>query len=68
MSQGKANRTTSTHKTEPVAKAVSPVAVGQIGTHVGKMQASSVLYQGKGYEAPMSSTTIHHCGSQRKHK
>jgi hypothetical protein len=54
-------------KREPIAHAVSPAAVSEIGIH--QTRATSLpLYEGRGLEAPMQGTTIHETGSQGKHK
>jgi hypothetical protein len=64
-------------KREPIARAIDPAGVSQIGeamgnhaTSVGKILhgASKELYAGKGFEAPKTGTTQHHCGSQGKHE
>jgi len=63
-------------KIEPRAHAVSPAGVSQIGealgnhaTDTGKILhgASKPLYEGRGFEAPMKGTTIHHGGSQKRY-
>lgn len=65
MKQGRASHIVSEGKTEPKAHAVSPAGVDQLG------QATSfkkeTVYEGRGLEAPMKGTQIHHCGSQGKH-
>ena len=67
MKQGTANNTNSGQKREPIAHAVSPAAVSEIG--IQQVRNTSIpLYKGRGLEAPMQGTTIHHCGSQGKHK
>jgi hypothetical protein len=54
-------------KREPIAHAVSPAAVSEIGIH--QVRGTSLpLYEGRGLEAPMVGTTVHECGSQGKHK
>jgi hypothetical protein len=69
-------KTHSGMKREPIAKAVSPAGVSQIGeamgnhaTDSGKILhgASKPLYVGRGFEAPKTGTTVHHGGSQRRH-
>lgn len=68
MTQGKA--TTSgmgSTKREPIAHAVSPAAVSEIGIH--QVRGTSLpLYEGRGLEAPMQGCTTHAHGSQGKHK
>lgn len=67
MKQGMGNNTNSGQKREPIVHAVSPAAVSEIGIH--QVRSTSVpLYQGRGLEAPMQNSTIHHSGSQGKHK
>ena len=67
MKQGTGNSTNSGQKREPIAHAVSPAAVSEIGIQV--VRATSLpLYEGRGLEAPMQGTTNHPCGSQGKHK
>ena len=68
MKQGRA--TTSgmgSQKREPIAHAVNPVAVAEEGI-IEVRHTSLPLYEGRGLEAPMQGTTIHHSGSQGKHK
>lgn len=67
MKQGSGNSTASAQKREPIAHAVSPGAVSEIGIHQVR-SASVPLYQGRGLEAPMQGTTSHPTGSQGKHK
>lgn len=67
MKQGPSNSTNSGRKREPVAYAVNPAAVSEIG--VQQIRATSLpLYEGRGLEAPMQGTTNYECGSQGKHK
>lgn len=67
MKQGNSSSSNSGGKREPIAHAVSPAAVSEIGIH--QVRSTSIpLYQGRGLEAPMQSTTIHNSGSQGKHK
>ena len=68
MKQGQASTSgAGSQKREPIAHAVSPAAVSEIGTQVVR-HTSLPLYEGRGLEAPMQGTTIHHCGSQGRHK
>lgn len=55
-------------KREPIAHAVSVVKVADIGIQHHHTVDSRPLYEGRGLEAPMQGSTIHHCGSQGKHK
>ena len=67
MKQGTSTSTNSGQKREPIAHAVSPAAVSEIG--IQQVRSTSLpLYVGRGLEAPMQGTTVHHCGSQGKHK
>jgi hypothetical protein len=67
MKQGTANSRAGDQKREPIAHAVSVGAVSEIGVH--QVRGTSLpLYEGRGLEAPMQGTTIHHTGSQGKHK
>ena len=68
MKQGQA---TSSHsgstKVEPKSQAVNPGAAGNIGIQALHTH-SQLLYEGRGLEAPMAGTEIHHYGSQGHHK
>jgi hypothetical protein len=67
MKQGTANSSPGDQKREPIAHAVSPAAVADIG--IQQVRSTSLpLYTGRGLEAPMQGTTIHQTGSQGKHK
>lgn len=65
MKQGRASYTVADKKTEPKAHAVSPGAVDQLGQATSFKKQN--VYEGRGLEAPMKGTTLHHCGSQGKH-
>jgi hypothetical protein len=67
MKQGPGSNTQSGQKREPIPHAVNPAAVSEIGIHQVR-ETSLPLYDGRGLEAPMRSTTIHQSGSQGKHK
>lgn len=68
MKQGQAQSSGSgSTKREPIAHAVNPAAVSEMGTQVIR-STSLPLYEGRGLEAPIQSTTIHQSGSQGKHK
>lgn len=67
MKQGTGKSTDSGQKREPIAHAVSPAAASEIGVHQVR-HSSLPLYEGRGLEAPMQGTTIHHTGSQGKHR
>ena len=68
MKQGQASTSSAaSQKREPIAHAVNVAAVSEIGIHQAR-STSLPLYEGRGLEAPMQGTTIHHCGSQGKHK
>ncbi len=63
MTQGRSNREVSRPKGEPMAHAVSPAAVSDIGAQVVRT-ISKPLYKGRGYEAPMNKSQSHSGGSQ----
>jgi len=67
MKQGSGNSTSSAHKTEPKSMGISPKGVAQIGIAVDPRAVESV-HEGRGLKAPMASSTIHHGGSQGKHR
>lgn len=68
MKQGQATHSGSgATKVEPKPRAVDPGAVSDIGQQYIYTE-SQPLYEGRGLEAPMVGTTIHHSGSQGKHK
>lgn len=68
MKQGRAsNSSDGAHKREPISHSVNVHAVSEIGQQVVR-HSSINLYEGRGIEAPVGSTDIHHCGSQGKHK
>lgn len=67
MKQGSGSNTSSGQKREPIPHKVSPAAVSEIGIH--HIRGSSLpMYEGRGLKAPMAESTVHHCGSQGKHK
>lgn len=76
MSQNRAVTSMSAQKREPIAHAMNPAGVSQIGqamgnhaTGVGKiLHGSSVsMDRGRGFEAPMDAgRVVHHNGSQGK--
>ena len=67
MKQGSGQTTASGQKREPIAHAVSPSAVAEMGIH--QVRGTSLpLYEGRGLEAPMQGITNHPTGSQGKHK
>ena len=66
MKQGTGKSMMGGQKREPIAKAVSPGAVGNIGIQNVRYR-SQPLYEGKGYKAPMAGSTTHPRGSQGKH-
>ena len=53
-------------KVEPKAHAVSVKAVSELGIH--QVPSTTVLYEGRGLEAPMVGTTQYEHGSQGRHK
>lgn len=67
MKQGTATHSGSgATKVEPKSNAVSPGYTDQLGQSVQFKKVP--MYEGRGLEAPMKGTEIHHCGSQGKHK
>ena len=68
MKQGRASKSgLISQKREPISHAVDPGAVDQLGQMVGVARAVEVLYEGRGYKAPMAGYTYHKSGSQGKH-
>lgn len=54
-------------KVEPKSHAVPPAYGANIG--IQEIRHTEVpMYEGRGLVAPHVGTTIHHCGSQGKHK
>lgn len=69
MKQGQAQSSgMGSTKREPIAHKVDVAAVGDMGNQIHRDGGSLPLYAGRGLEAPMVGTTIHHSGSQGKHK
>ena len=77
MKQGTGHSASGQRKREPIAHALNPGGVSQIGTAMGnhvtemgaKMNpkgASKPLYEGRGYEAPMAGRHNYPSGSQRR--
>jgi len=75
MKQGKATHSgTGSTKVEPKGHAVPPAYAASLGSMRGnhsergttKLQTIP-MYEGRGLQAPMKSTTIHNKGSQGKH-
>lgn len=66
MKQGTGNSSIGDRKVEPRSKAVNVPAVAEMGQQYVRT-SSLKLYSGRGYEAPMAGSTVHHCGSQGKH-
>ena len=68
MKQGRASSShVGSTKVEPTSHAVNPAAVAEEGI-IQVRHTSLPLYEGRGLEAPHSATTIHHSGSQGKHR
>lgn len=68
MKQGRASSSgPGDQKREPIAHAVNPAAVAEIGIHEVRTVPVQ-MYEGRGYEAPKANSTIHHSGSQGKHR
>jgi hypothetical protein len=78
MKQGQASSSgPGGRKREPIAHAVSPAGVSQIGESLGNHAtdstkilhgASEPMYKGRGFEAPMNKPMRHHTGSQGRHE
>lgn len=66
MKQGPSTSSAGDTKREPISHGVNPGGAAQLGTMVIKNPVP--LYLGRGIEAPKTATTIHHSGSQGKHK
>lgn len=76
MRQGSASRDgPAGRKREPIAKAINPKGVSQIGSSLGNHttdhrdpspNAVENVFAGRGYEAPMRSVATHKSGSQRR--
>lgn len=68
MKQGRASSSgMGSTKVEPMSKAVDVGAVSEIGIRQVHINSRPNLDAGRGYKAPMASSSIHHCGSQGKH-
>lgn len=67
MKQGKASSTTSAPMTQPISHKINIDAVSQLGNHVGANPARAIT-SGPGVQAPVAACTVHHSGSQGKHK
>lgn len=68
MKQGRAQHSGDAgQKREPIPHAINPGAVSEIGIHHVRT-APEPMTLGRGYTAPKADTTIHHCGSQGKHR
>jgi hypothetical protein len=78
MKQGNASsNTTGGRKREPIARAIDPEAVAQIGASLGNhatdggrlRNVAKTLYSGRGFEAPRDSgREVHNGGSQRRYR
>lgn len=67
MKQGHATHSgVASTKVEPEPQAISPAGVSQMGEALH--QAHMPLHEGRGLKAPMAQKTIHHGGSQGRHK
>lgn len=66
MKQGSASSSgPGSRKIEPRSKAVNPAAVADIGIRQVRYEHPADL--GRGYKAPMASSSNHKCGSQGRH-
>lgn len=76
MKQGRATHSgMGSTKSEPISHVVPPAYAGRIGLMQGNHAESGIvhvqhvpMYEGRALEAPTCHTTVHHCGSQGKHK
>lgn len=67
MKQGPSKSSDGGRKREPISHAISPGGVSQIGLAQGVRPES--IHAGRGFSAPgPSGTTVHHGGSQGKHR
>ena len=64
MKQGPSNSSRGDTKVEPRSHGVNVGAVSGIGLQQVRSNPEP-MYEGRGYEAPKASTTIHKSGSQR---
>jgi hypothetical protein len=67
MKQGRSITHIAANKVEPNSRAIDPGAVSELGIHQVHVRSIPPLDAGRGYKAPMVSSSIHHCGSQGKH-
>jgi hypothetical protein len=66
MHQGSGNNSDGGRKREPIAHAMDPGGVSEIGNHVAKNPQS--IHAGRGFMAPEPmAEDHHHCGSQGKY-
>lgn len=77
MKQGRADHSNmGSTKTEPRSTAINPHYPGQLGEMMGNhadmgdtsRTGAVPMYEGRGLHAPMEKCTVHHSGSQGKHK
>lgn len=67
MKQGQATHSSmGSTKVEPKAHEVCPEYAADLG--LARAYTKVPMYEGRGLEAPMAGTTVHHTGSQGKHK
>lgn len=67
MKQGSGNSASGGQKREPIVHAINPKAVEQLGT--SQFKSSEKFSAGRGFTAPApAGKTIHHSGSQGRHK
>lgn len=66
MKQGSGNTTQMGQKREPIAHAINPKAVSEIG--VSQFKSSEQMSAGRGFTAPSpAGKTVHPSGSQKRH-
>lgn len=67
MKQGTGNNSNMGQKREPIVHAINPKAVAEIG--VSQFKSNEQMSAGRGFTAPQPvGKTIHHGGSQGRHK
>lgn len=67
MKQGTGNNSASGQKREPISRAISPAAVSEIGIKQVHTGPAPSLVEGRGYKAPLGTSSTHKCGSQGRH-
>lgn len=69
MKQGQATRSGAAgQKREPISNAINPAYPGELGIKLSEDSDKAAMHAGRGYSAPKAGSTVHHSGSQGKHK